>query len=252
MRQIRDYIQKYLRYAWYVLVAWLVVQTLLQGNVTPWAPLWILLAHYVWYMLGFEVGYHRLFSHRSFQTNILIKKLLAIIGTLLDHPTLPVWVHHHRLHHAGSDKKEDPYDVTPYKNNLLGYLFNNKNLHLNDRFKIAEFDTTFYRIIMDYQFVIIWLFSVPMIGLFGVENFLIFYAIPSIISKYFQGIANYISHQGEYRGFDFSQNLWWLEFTSPGMGFHGDHHDRAGHPIYSIKHPNLDMSGWVIRLIRKR
>ena len=59
--------------------------------------------------IGVALGFHRLLSHRSFQTSHAFTYLLAFLGTL-GLQTGPVsWVAHHRLHHKRSDQEDDPH-----------------------------------------------------------------------------------------------------------------------------------------------
>ncbi|KAF8527541.1 hypothetical protein BU17DRAFT_39442, partial [Hysterangium stoloniferum] len=55
--------------------------------------------------LGITVGYHRLFSHRAFQTTMFVKIILAILGAMGCQGAV-----RHRLHHRFTDDPEhDPY-----------------------------------------------------------------------------------------------------------------------------------------------
>jgi stearoyl-CoA desaturase (delta-9 desaturase) len=47
-----------------------------------WSDLGLLLSLYVLTALGITVGYHRLFVHRSFETNIGVKFVLAVLGSM--------------------------------------------------------------------------------------------------------------------------------------------------------------------------
>lgn len=58
---------------------------------------------------GIEVGFHRLFTHRSFTTNRAVRALLAISGCMAGQGPVAYWVSHHRLHHLHSDAEGDPH-----------------------------------------------------------------------------------------------------------------------------------------------
>src|SRR5688500_6878315 len=47
-----------------------------------WVDLGLLLGIYVLTVLGLTVGYHRLFTHRSFETNRIIQFILAVFGSM--------------------------------------------------------------------------------------------------------------------------------------------------------------------------
>lgn len=58
--------------------------------------------------IGIGVGFHRLFSHRQFETYRPIEILLALLGTLSAYAPLLFWASNHRYHHKHSDTDLDP------------------------------------------------------------------------------------------------------------------------------------------------
>ncbi|MEM6751603.1 MAG: acyl-CoA desaturase [Cyanobacteria bacterium P01_C01_bin.38] len=94
--------------------------------------------------LGFTVGYHRLFTHRSFKSVQSVRVLLAILGLMGSHLTITEYVAVHRCHHAFTDQLGDPHSPHLQKGNGLlkvirglwfahsGWLFS-KNLNLKDK-----------------------------------------------------------------------------------------------------------------------
>jgi stearoyl-CoA desaturase (delta-9 desaturase) len=59
--------------------------------------------------LGITVGYHRLFTHRSFKAKAPVRYALAILGSMAIEGPLIVWVADHRKHHAFTDEEGDPH-----------------------------------------------------------------------------------------------------------------------------------------------
>ena len=57
---------------------------------------------------GVCMGYHRLLTHKSFQTYRPIRWLLALLGGLSGEGSALTWVAQHRKHHAFSDHEGDP------------------------------------------------------------------------------------------------------------------------------------------------
>jgi stearoyl-CoA desaturase (Delta-9 desaturase) len=64
---------------------------------------------YVLSALGTSVGFHRLLTHRSFETYRAVKYVLAILGTLSVQGSVVRWVASHRKHHAHADSEGDPH-----------------------------------------------------------------------------------------------------------------------------------------------
>ncbi len=54
--------------------------------------------------LGITVGFHRLFTHGSFETSKPVRALWAVLGCMAMQGPLTQWVTDHRKHHALSDQ----------------------------------------------------------------------------------------------------------------------------------------------------
>jgi stearoyl-CoA desaturase (Delta-9 desaturase) len=64
---------------------------------------------YVLTGLGITMGFHRLLTHRSFETHAPIRMTLAVLGTMAVEGPPIAWVADHRKHHAFSDEEGDPH-----------------------------------------------------------------------------------------------------------------------------------------------
>src|SRR5688500_15984136 len=77
-----------------------------------WTDLALLLAMYLVSAVGITVGFHRLFTHRSFETYTGVKFVFAVLGSMAVQGSLFRWVAVHRRHHQHSDAPDDPH--TPH------------------------------------------------------------------------------------------------------------------------------------------
>jgi stearoyl-CoA desaturase (delta-9 desaturase) len=68
-----------------------------------WYDLISFLAVYIPTGLGITVGFHRLFTHRSFKTGPITRGVLAALGSAAIEGPVIAWVADHRKHHAFSD-----------------------------------------------------------------------------------------------------------------------------------------------------
>ena len=59
--------------------------------------------------LGVTVGFHRLFTHRSFRTLPALRYLFAVLGEMAVESDVITWVADHRKHHQFSDRQGDPH-----------------------------------------------------------------------------------------------------------------------------------------------
>jgi stearoyl-CoA desaturase (delta-9 desaturase) len=84
-----------------------------QGGVSPVA-LGIAGVMYLVTGHGLSVGFHRMFSHRSFRPTRALKIALAIAGSMAAEGSLFTWVAQHRRHHAYADSDGDPHSPWRY------------------------------------------------------------------------------------------------------------------------------------------
>ena len=59
--------------------------------------------------VGITVGFHRLLTHRSFQTSKPVEYAFAVLGSMAVQGPVISWVADHRKHHAHTDKEGDPH-----------------------------------------------------------------------------------------------------------------------------------------------
>ena len=59
--------------------------------------------------LGVTIGYHRLLTHKGFQTFSFIRYGFALAGFYAGEGPPTLWVAYHRKHHQYSDQDEDPH-----------------------------------------------------------------------------------------------------------------------------------------------
>jgi stearoyl-CoA desaturase (delta-9 desaturase) len=87
-----------------------------------WVNVGLLVGMYLASMLGVTVGFHRLFTHRAFQTYAPIQWLLGALGSMSFQGPMLDWVGRHRLHHQHSDAEGDPHSPYPHGDGLGGLL----------------------------------------------------------------------------------------------------------------------------------
>ncbi len=76
---------------------------------------WPILALFGFYMaatgLSITGGYHRLFSHQSYQTTALVRAFYLIFGAAACQNSALKWSSDHRYHHLYVDQDRDPYNI---------------------------------------------------------------------------------------------------------------------------------------------
>src|ERR687895_599534 len=90
-------------------VAFLAAIPLLWNQLVGWTDLAIFAGIYLATALGVTVGFHRMLTHRSFETYRPVKYALAIPGSMAVQGDVIAWVSDHRKHHAYTDEEGDPH-----------------------------------------------------------------------------------------------------------------------------------------------
>jgi stearoyl-CoA desaturase (delta-9 desaturase) len=82
---------------------------MLWGRGVDWLHICLLAGGYVLTGLGITIGYHRLFTHKSFETGRMMTAFFGILGSMAAEGALLRWVGTHRMHHQHSDNDADPH-----------------------------------------------------------------------------------------------------------------------------------------------
>lgn len=82
---------------------------LLWGPGVGWIHLSLLGGGYLLTTVGICVGYHRYFTHKSFETGPAVKAVLGVLGSMSVEGSIVQWVATHRRHHQHSDRPDDPH-----------------------------------------------------------------------------------------------------------------------------------------------
>ncbi len=233
-----------------------------------WSGLIVMLALY-WLTggIGICLGYHRLFSHRSFTTYRPIRALIALIGGLAGEGSAVHWTANHRKHHALSDQDGDPH--SPREGFLWSHMLwclaamnrERRDAH-HERFApdlaaepVLQFlDRTyiFWHLLLGgamfgagYAFggsslgwsLVVW-------GMF----------VRLLIVLHCTWFINSVTHVWGYKNFetdDDSKNLWWVALVTFGEGWHNNHHAIPRRANFGRKWWEIDTTYCTIWLLGK-
>ena len=82
---------------------------LLWDQWVDWTSLAVMALMYIVTVQGVTLGFHRLLTHRSFQTYKPVEYTIATIGSMAVQGPVMNWVADHRKHHAHTDQEGDPH-----------------------------------------------------------------------------------------------------------------------------------------------
>jgi stearoyl-CoA desaturase (delta-9 desaturase) len=124
---------------------------LLWGTGIEWIHLVLLVGGYVLTALGITVGYHRLFTHKSFRTNAAMKILWGALGSMAVEGPVLTWVATHRRHHQHSDRDEDPHTPHGKGDGWLAAIKGAYHAHIGWFFAIGPTEVDLARYVPDLR-----------------------------------------------------------------------------------------------------
>lgn len=92
------------------------------GHGISWLELTLFVSFYLLSGLGITIGFHRLFTHRSFETVRPVELGLAVAGSMAFEGPLLEWCANHRCHHQYSDHDDDPHSPNTGARGFLNVL----------------------------------------------------------------------------------------------------------------------------------
>jgi stearoyl-CoA desaturase (delta-9 desaturase) len=90
-------------------VALIAAVIMIWNSPFSWLNLSMFLGGYVLTVLGVTIGFHRLFTHKSFHTNRVVAAILGVLGSMTIEGPILQWVATHRRHHQNTDRPDDPH-----------------------------------------------------------------------------------------------------------------------------------------------
>lgn len=92
---------------------------------------------FLYFLTGISItaGYHRLFAHRAYDANPVVKLFFLLFGAAAFQNSVLKWASDHRLHHNKVDTEEDPYCIKEgFFYAHMGWVFLKKNGDIKERY----------------------------------------------------------------------------------------------------------------------
>jgi stearoyl-CoA desaturase (delta-9 desaturase) len=243
------------------------------GGWLGWSDVVITAVMYLLTLHGVTVGFHRLFTHKSFKPNRFVKNALAIMGSLAIQGPVVRWVADHRKHHKFSDRDGDPHSPWKYGTTLralgkglwhahMGWLFDTEQTPQRKYAPDLMNDRDIVRISRQFP---LWV-GVSLLAP-AVAGGLLTWSWQGALTAFFWGSLvrisvlhhvtwsiNSICHTLGDRPFvsrDKSANVWWLAIPSGGESWHNLHHADPTCARHGVLRGQLDTSARLIWLLEK-
>ena len=252
-------------------VAVLAAIPLLWNSLVGWTDIGIMVGVYLATAFGITIGYHRLLTHRAFETHRPMKYLFAVLGSMAVQGPVIGWVADHRKHHAHTDEEGDPHSPHVGQGNGLRGLYHAHVGWLFEDHGIAEAKRYAPDLLEDAGMRFISRHFVWWVALGLAIPFALGYAIggtltAALLALFWGGLVrvffvhhdtwsiNSICHFFGTRRFetdDRSTNVAWLAVPSLGEAWHHNHHAFPRAAVQGLRWWEIDISGLTIRALEK-
>jgi stearoyl-CoA desaturase (Delta-9 desaturase) len=240
---------------------------LLWNRAVNVADLAIMAVMYVLSAAGITVGFHRLLTHRAFQTYPWLERTFAVLGSLAVEGSVLDWVADHRKHHAFADEEGDPHSPHVGHGSGLrglwhahtGWLFETQGQADWKKYAAELYEDPAMRAIgRRFPILVLATLALPTLAGFVLNGFT---AVGALEGYVWGGLVriffvhhvtwsiNSICHTFGSRRFeveDRSTNVWWLAPFSLGESWHHNHHAFPRSAFHGLRWYELDLSGLFI------
>jgi stearoyl-CoA desaturase (delta-9 desaturase) len=221
--------------------------------------------------LGITVGFHRLFTHKSFETNCVVRFILATLGSMAAQGSVLKWAAIHRRHHQHSDSPDDPHSPHQQGRGLWGLIYGFWHAHIGWVFKPDPADLDRY--VKDLRQSASLRVASAMFPLWIILGLLIPAILGGLLTGHWAGVllgfvwgglvrvflvhhvtwsVNSICHMWGRRPYpekDHSRNNFVFGVLALGEGWHNNHHAFPTSARHGLRWWQIDISYYVIRLL---
>src|SRR5947209_16805242 len=217
----------------------------------------LMLGFYVITCLGVTLGYHRMFTHRAFESSRTFRAVIAVLGSMAVEGSVITWVADHRKHHAFTDPDGDPHSphlsgpgfwggVKRLWHAHMGWLFESVGTAERERFAADLVKDQVIRAV-DKLF---WLWVVLSFAIPAALGWIVGGGIGTALTAVLWGgfvrvfllhhvtwSINSVCHFFGRRRFeveDESRHVFWLAPLSMGAAWHNDHHAFPSSPFHAL------------------
>lgn len=248
---------------------------LLWNSLVSPADLVIAAVMYLLTAVGITVGFHRLLTHRSFQTPKPLEYTFAVLGSMAvqGHPL--AWVADHRKHHAHTDEEGDPHSphvghdggvrgvLAGLWHAHTGWLFSTQGRADWKRYAADLYeDQGMRRISRAFPWLVLATLAIPTLAgylvsgtLLGALTGLLWGGLVRIFFvHHVTWSVNSVCHFLGSRRFDVddrSTNVFWLAIPSLGESWHHNHHAFPRSAVHGLKRWEPDPSAMIISTMEK-
>jgi fatty-acid desaturase len=208
--------------------------------------------------LGIGMCYHRLLTHRAYQTPKWIEYALTICATLALEGGPIGWVATHRVHHQNSDKPGDPH--SPRDGGLwahMGWVITGKAMHNATTERLCYVpdlrNDPFHRWISKWHWLSLVALALLLYAIGGISCVLWGICLRTVVGLHCTWLVNSATHMWGSQRFatgDDSKNSFWVAILTFGEGWHNNHHSNPQSARHGREWYEIDVNWYGIWLLR--
>jgi stearoyl-CoA desaturase (delta-9 desaturase) len=210
--------------------------------------------------LGIGIGYHRLLTHRGFVSPRWLRRTLAWMGGAALQGGPARWVSQHRRHHRSTDREGDPHSpLEGFFHGHVGWILRWDVDDAADHHKLVPDVSGEDRWLRVMDWGVLFILPWALTGVFcyavgGWRGVLWGTFIRTVAMWHVTWSVNSVCHRWGSRPNatrDESGNVWWVGLLTLGEGWHNNHHARPASAMHGWRWYEVDVSGYVIRLMAR-
>ena len=236
--------------------AWLLMHNGISGKT--WA---LFIAFLFLTGLAITAGYHRLFSHKTYKTNAIMRFIYLFFGAATFEGSVLNWCTDHRRHHRYEDTEKDPYNINRgFWFAHIGWLLrlddskrDYSNVNDLQADPLCAFQHRFYA-----TSAILTGFVLPTViaALWGeaLAGFIVAGALRITLNHHFTFFINSLCHtlgKQPYTKDKTARDHWVTALFTYGEGYHNFHHKFPLDYRNGIRHFHYDPAKWLIWALEK-
>jgi fatty-acid desaturase len=207
---------------------------------------------------GISLGYHRLHTHRSYQTPLALEYFFALCGAMTLEGGPIFWVATHRIHHQKSDQAGDPHSPRDgaWWAHVGWILFgetNHNNTKMMSKYAPDLAKHRFYVWLNNYHWVPTVILAAVLFALGGLPLMLWAVCVRIVVGLHATWLVNSATHLWGSRRFntkDDSRNSWWVALLTFGEGWHNNHHAHPTSARHGLAWYEFDISWISLKLMK--
>jgi stearoyl-CoA desaturase (delta-9 desaturase) len=232
-------------------IATIYAMVMLWNQWVTWTHVALMVGFYVLSGLGITVGFHRMLTHKSFETSRPVKALLLIMGCMAVEGDPITWASTHIQHHAHSDDEDDPHSpLEGLWHSHMGWLFSYKH-------NVAVYGTWLKKdptVVWVSKTWLLWVaLGILIPTLIAGWSGLIWGGLVRIfLTHHITWSVNSICHtfgRRDYQTRDASRNNFIVGLLAFGEGWHNNHHAFPRSAFHGLRWWQIDLSGYLIRVM---